>query len=153
MSKSWPPCDVLKTAKDEYWAEQVDIERQIAVAWLAFADGKKEEAVRLMRAAADQEDGTDKSAFSPGPIAPARELLGEMLLDAGNAKDALAAFEATMKKEPNRFRGAYGAARAAEALGNRAVARKYYLQLIEIAKDADAQRAELRRARSFVGVR
>jgi tetratricopeptide (TPR) repeat protein len=145
--------DVLKTAKDEYWAEQVDIERQIAVAWLAFADGQKEEAVRLMRAAADQEDGTDKAAFSPGPIAPARELLGEMLLDAGNAKDALAAFEATMKKEPNRFRGAYGAARAAEALGNRAVARKYYLQLIEIAKDADAQRAELRRARSFVGVR
>ena len=60
---------------------------------------------------------TDKAAISPGPIAPARELLGEMLLEAGNAKDALVAFEATMKKEPNRFRGAYGAARAAEALG------------------------------------
>ena len=71
-----------------------------------------------MRKAADAEDATDKSAISPGPIAPARELLGEMLLEAGNAKDALAAFEATMKKEPNRFRGAYGAARAAEAMGN-----------------------------------
>ena len=102
-----------------------------------------------MRAAADEEDTTDKAAISPGPIAPARELLGEMLLDAGNAKDALVAFEATMQKEPGRFRGAYGAARAAEALGNKALARKYYQRLIEIAKDSDTQRAELKRARSF----
>ena len=144
--------DALRTAKDDYWAEQVDIERQIAVAWVAFADGKKTEAVTLMRAAADQEDRTDKAAISPGPIAPAREMLGEMLLDAGSAKEALAAFEATMKKEPNRFRGAYGAARAAEALGDRSGARQYYSQVIDIAKGADSQRAELSRARSFVGV-
>ena len=140
--------DALKTAKDAYWAEQVDIERQIAVAWVAFADGKREEAVRLMRAAADQEDRTDKAAISPGPIAPARELLGEMLLDAGNAKDALVAFEATMRKEPNRFRGAYGAARAAEALGNKPLAARYYKQVVTIAKGSDDQRPELKRARS-----
>ena len=140
--------DALRTAKDDYWAEQVDIERQIAVAWVAFAEGKREEAVSLMRAAADQEDRTDKAAISPGPIAPARELLGEMLLDAGNAKDALVAFEATMRKEPNRFRGAYGAARAAEALGNKPLAARYYKQVVTIAKGSDDQRPELKRARS-----
>jgi hypothetical protein len=140
--------DALTKANDAYWAEQVDIERQVAVAWVAFADGKKDDAVRLMRAAADQEDRTDKAAISPGPIAPARELLGEMLLDAGRAKDALVAFEATMQKEPNRFRGAYGAARAAEALGNKTLAERYYKQVVTIAKDSDGQRPELKRARS-----
>jgi Tfp pilus assembly protein PilF/1,2-phenylacetyl-CoA epoxidase PaaB subunit len=141
--------DALKAAKDEYWAEQVDIARQGAVAWVTFADGNKTEALRLMSAAADQEDRTDKAAVSPGPIAPARELLGEMLLEAGDAKQAAVAFEATMKKEPNRFRGAYGAARAAEAAGNRAAAGKYYLQVVALAKDADTDRPELVRARSF----
>jgi hypothetical protein len=136
-------------AKDPYWTEQVEIQRQNATAWIAFAEGRKDEAISLMRKAADAEDATDKSAISPGPIAPARELLGEMLLEAGNAKEALTAFEATMQKEPGRFRGAYGAARAAEAMGNKAAARKYYQRLIEIAKDSDNQRAELKRARSF----
>ena len=141
--------DALAAAKDAYWTQIVDIQRQIATAWVAYAEGRKDEGLRLMRAAADEEDTTDKSAISPGPIAPARELLGEMLLEAGNAKDALAAFEATMKKEPNRFRGAYGAARAAEAMGNRAAAAKFYRQVLEIAKDGDTQRPELKRARSF----
>jgi tetratricopeptide (TPR) repeat protein len=136
-------------AKDPYWTEQVDIQRQIVTAWIAFAEGRKDEGLALMRKAADVEDATDKSAISPGPIAPARELLGEMLLEAGNAKDALTAFEATIKKEPNRFRGAFGAARAAEALGNKAAAAKYYRQVIAIAKDSDNQRPELKRARSF----
>ncbi|MGH9218227.1 MAG: hypothetical protein ACRD1W_02930, partial [Vicinamibacterales bacterium] len=130
-------------AKDPYWTEQVDIQRQNAAAWVAFAEGRKDEAISLMRKAADAEDATDKSAISPGPIAPARELLGEMLLEAGNAKDALVAFEATMKKEPNRFRGAYGAARAAEAAGDKAKARTYYKELLMIAKDADTDRPEL----------
>jgi tetratricopeptide (TPR) repeat protein len=141
--------DALAAAKDAYWTEIVDIQRQIALAWIAFADGRKDEGLKLMRAAAEAEDATDKAAISPGPIAPARELLGEMLLEAGNARDALAAFEATMQKEPNRFRGAFGAARAAETLGNKAAAAKYYKQLLTIAKDSDNQRPELKRARSF----
>lgn len=141
--------DALAAAKDAYWTEIVDIQRQIALAWIAFADGRKDEGITLLRKAADQEDATDKAAISPGPIAPARELLGEMLLEAGNAKDALVAFEATMKKEPNRFRGAFGAAQAAEALGNKAAAAKYYRQVVAIAKDADNQRPELKKARSF----
>ncbi len=141
--------DKLQQDKDAYWAEIVDIQRQVATAWLLNAQGKSVEALDAMRAAADAEDATDKAAVSPGPIAPARELLGEMLLEAGNAKEAQAAFELTMQKEPNRFRGAYGAARAAEALHNRPLARKYYRQVLTIAKASDSQRPELIRARRF----
>ena len=141
--------DKLAAANDEYWREQVDIERRVAIAWTTFAEGRKDEAITLMRAAADAEDATDKAAISPGPLAPARELLGDMLLEAGKPADALVAFEATMKKEPGRFRGAYGAARAAEAAGDRAKARQYYSTLLDIAKTADGARPELERARAF----
>jgi tetratricopeptide (TPR) repeat protein len=136
--------------QDAYWTEQVDIQRRVALAWQAFAQGQKTEALAQMKAAADAEDATDKSAVSPGPLAPARELYGFMLLEAGNHKDALAAFEATMKKEPNRFRGTYGAARAAELAGDRAKARTYYKQLLDLAKDADSDRPELAAARRFI---
>ena len=79
--------------KDAYWTEQVDIQRRVAEAWKMFAEGDKAKGVELLSAAADAEDLTDKSAVTPGPIAPARELLGFMLLDAGRAKEALVAFE------------------------------------------------------------
>jgi tetratricopeptide (TPR) repeat protein len=141
--------DRLTEMKDAYWSEQVDIQRRVAAAWVAFAEGRRDEAIQALRAAADAEDGTDKAAISPGPLAPARELLGDMLLEAGNAKDALVAFEATMKKEPNRFRGAYGAARAAELAGDRARAGMHYRALLDIARDADGSRPELQRARAF----
>ena len=142
--------DKLKGMNDAYWSEQVDIQYRVADAWLAYAEGRKAEAVQMLRAAADAEDATDKSAVSPGPLAPARELLGDMLLDAGQAKDALVAYEATMKKEPGRFRGAYGAARAAETAGDRAKARELYGRLLTIAQSADGDRPELQRARTFV---
>jgi hypothetical protein len=142
--------DSMAAAKDAYWTEQLAIQHQVATAWITFAEGNKDVGLRLMRAAADAEDATDKSAVSPGPIAPARELLGEMLLEAGNGKDALAAFEATMQKEPNRFRGALGAARAAEAAGDRDKAARYYRQLLEIAKDADTQRPDIQRAKAYL---
>jgi hypothetical protein len=93
---------------------------------------------------------SDKAAVTPGPLAPARELLGEMLLEAGNAAGALQAFEASIAKEPGRFRGAFGAARAAEAAGDAAAAQRYYRRTLEIAQHADAQRPELQRARSVV---
>jgi tetratricopeptide (TPR) repeat protein len=128
----------------------VDIQRRVATAWVTFAEGRRAEGIAMLRAAADSEDATDKSAISPGPLAPARELLGEMMLEAGNPKEALVAFEATMKKEPGRFRGAYGAARAAEAAGDRAKARSHYQTLLEIARSAASERPELERARAFV---
>jgi tetratricopeptide (TPR) repeat protein len=143
--------DRLRSMNDAYWAEQVDIQRQVAAAWQTFAQGNRDAGVAQLSAAADAEDATDKAAVTPGPIAPARELLGYMLLDAGRPAEALTAFEATMKKEPNRFRGTYGAARAAELVGDRGKAQGYYRQLLEIAREADAARPELVAARAFVG--
>ena len=142
--------DQLNQAQDAYWAEQVGIQWSVANAWVTYAEGRSAEGIEAMRAAADAEDATDKSAVTPGPLAPARELLGEMLLDAGSAAEALTAFEASMAKEPGRFRGAYGAARAAEAAGDAAAARRYYQRVLEIARDADSPRAEIQRARTYV---
>jgi tetratricopeptide (TPR) repeat protein len=126
-------------------------ERQIATAWVTFAQGDRARGIELLRAAADAEDATDKSAVSPGPLAPARELLGYMLLEANRPADALAQFEATIKKEPNRFRGVYGGARAAEAAGQRARAIALYNQLLSVAGGAGTGRDELMHARAFVG--
>jgi len=137
--------------KDAYWAEQVEIQRKAALAWALFVEGKQDEGLALLRDAADQEDKTEKSAVTPGPLAPARELLGEMLLEANRPQEALAAFLASTKKEPNRFRGVYGAARAAELLGDKAKARQYYAQLLAISQRADSERPELQEARKFVG--
>jgi hypothetical protein len=142
--------DTLKSMQDEYWAEQVDIQRRIAEAWVTFADGNKDAGIDLLRAAATAEDQTDKSAISPGPLAPARELLGYMLTEAGRPKEALVEFEATIKKEPNRFRGLYGGAKAAETAGNRTRARELYKQLLQVASEPDTERVELQHARSFV---
>jgi tetratricopeptide (TPR) repeat protein len=142
--------DRLTQAQDAYWAEQVDIQRRVAEAWVAFAEGRRSDALTTLRAAADAEDATDKSAVSPGPLAPTRELLGEMLLEAGDAAGALAAFEASMAKEPGRFRGAFGAARAAEAAGNAAKAREHYARTLEIARAADSPRPEIERARTYI---
>lgn len=143
--------DELVALEDAYWAEQVDIQWRVASAWAAFAEGQKETAIDAMRAAAALEDGTDKSAVTPGLLAPAGELLGEMLLEAGDAAGALEAFESSSGKEPRRFRGAFGAARAAEAVGDTAAARRYYQQVLEIARSADTPRPEVQRARTFVG--
>jgi tetratricopeptide (TPR) repeat protein len=133
--------------KDAYWAEQVDIQRAGAEAWVMFAEGKKDEAIKAMSATADREDLTDKSAVTPGPLAPARELLGSMLMEAGRPKEALVAFEAVMKKEPNRFLAIYGGAKAAEALKQTTKAKGYYKQIVDICKDASPDRPELVEAR------
>ena len=129
--------DVLQQKKEVYWSEQVEIQRKGAEAWTLFAEGKRDDALVLMRAAAELEDQTEKAAVTPGPLAPARELLGEMLLESGRTTEALAEFEATVAKEPNRFRGVSGAARSAELAGDRARAAKSYKQLIAIAAKAD----------------
>ena len=141
--------DRLQAMTDAYWAEQVDIQRRVALAWQSFAAGRTMEGLAQMEAAADAEDATDKASVTPGPLAPARELYGDMLLAAGRAREAVTMFEATMKKEPGRFRGTYGAARAAEVAGDRAKARLYYSQLLETAREADTQRPELQAARKF----
>jgi hypothetical protein len=142
--------DNLIQAKDEYWTTQVDIQRQAAEAWLLWASGSKDAALKAMAAAAALEDTTEKSAVTPGPLAPARELLGEMLLEANQPGKALVEFETNLKKEPNRFKSVYGAGLAAERAGNKQKARTYYAQLLKICERGDRPgRPELARARAF----
>lgn len=141
--------ETVRASKDAHWTEQVDIERLGASAWVAFASGKRADALALMREAADREDATEKAAVTPGPIKPARELLGELLLEMGQPAEALVAFEATLKKEPNRFRAELGAARAAKAAGKPAIAKAHYATLVTIASSADRPgRPELDEARA-----
>jgi hypothetical protein len=142
--------NVLVEAKNDYWAGQVEIQRQAAAGWLALAEGKQEEALKLMRGAADLEDSTEKHPVTPGWIAPARELLGEMLLESNQPEQALKEFEACQRVEPNRFRSAYGAARAAELTGDREKARTYYAKLVALCEQADTQRPELKQAKAFL---
>jgi tetratricopeptide (TPR) repeat protein len=142
--------DKLRDAKDAYWSGQVDIQRQIASAWVLNAEGKSDEALAAMRAVADAEDKTEKSPVTPGPLAPARELLGAMLLERGSPGEALAAFEATLRKEPNRFNATVGAAQAADKLGDKAKATAYYEKLLALAAGSDTDRPVLAAAKQYV---
>jgi hypothetical protein len=144
--------DRLVTASENYWARQVEIQEVSISAWAALAQGKKEDALRLMKSAADFEDATEKSAITPGPLAPARELLGEMWLQMNQPENAFEQFELTLKKEPGRFRALYGAARAAQFSGNRDASQKYYRELLRVCTNADkperSEIAEIRQATS-----
>ncbi|MGE0750701.1 MAG: hypothetical protein AB7K64_08945 [Variibacter sp.] len=142
--------DKLRNAKDAYWSQQVDIQSQVANAWVLFAEGRHDEARKAMSAAADAEDKTEKHPVTPGPLAPARELYGAMLLERGNAPEALAAFEATLRKEPNRLGATLGAAQAAEKAGDAAKARLYYGKVVDLVAAADAVRPSLVAARAYV---
>jgi len=127
----------LLNAGENYWAQQVQIQALGVGAWAALAAGKKAEALRQMKSAAELEDGTEKSAVTPGPLAPARELLGEMLLEMKEPAQALEQFEATLKKEPGRFRSLYGAAYAARLGGSREASQKYFRELLKVCARAD----------------
>jgi tetratricopeptide (TPR) repeat protein len=141
--------DRLREAKDAYWAEQVDIEHQVASAWLLLARGQYDQALDAMRAAAEAEDRTEKSPVTPGPLAPARELYGAMLLERGMAKEALAAFEATLKKEPHRLGATLGAAKAAEKAGEIDKARQHYAAAVALTENAEPIRDDGAAARAF----
>jgi tetratricopeptide (TPR) repeat protein len=133
----------LAERKLAYWAEQVEIQTKVATAWALYAEGKKEEALGAMRTAADQEDQTEKHVVTPGPIMPARELLGDMLMELGRPAEALPQYEASIAKDPNRFRGLYGAGLAAERAGDLARARGHYEKLVAISAPSNGARTEL----------
>ena len=145
--------DKLKEANDAYWSNIVDIQRQIANAWILYAEGKYNEALNAMSAAAEAEDKTDKHPVTPGPLAPARELYGAMLLDRGMAKEALAAYEAVLKKEPNRLAAYVGATKSAKASGDQAKAREYAAQIARFTANADVSRPELIEIRETTGTK
>ncbi len=137
----------LSKANESYWARQVQIQELAVRAWAAFAAGKKPTARRQMESAAELEDGTEKSAVTPGPLAPARELLAEMLLQMNEPRKALEQFEATLKREPRRFRSVYGAAHAAQLSGRRDLSQKYFRELLKVCARADKPaRSELEEA-------
>ena len=142
--------EALLDSGESNWANLVDAQLRSVAAWLALVEGKKDEALAMMRSAADLEDSTDKPPITPGAIVPARELLGEMLFEVNRPADALLEFEATLRGAPNRFRSLYGAARAAELAGDVERASEHYSKLLEVCRLADTERDELREAKNFV---
>jgi len=142
--------DDLVKANQTYWADQVEIQRRGAAAWLSRAEGRNDEALQLMRSAADLEDTTEKHPLTPGPIVPAHELLGDLLLELNRPGAALKEFETSFLKEPNRFHGIYGAARAAELSGDQQKARTYYAKLRALCEHFDSERPELQQAKAFL---
>ena len=133
------------------WASQVEAQRRTAEAWLALSRRHEDEALVGMRAAAALEDSTEKRPVTPGAVLPARELLGDMLLETHHPAEALAAYEAVLREAPARFNALAGASRAAQASGQRAVARRYAAELLALAKDGDGGRPELAAARRLAG--
>ena len=141
----------LVDAGNTYWAREVEIQQRAVAGWIAFARKNVDDALKLMREAADLEDKNEKHIVTPGRILPARELLGDMLYEAGQPVLALKEYEASQQREPNRFRGYHGAARAADVAGDHDKAAMYYGKLLTLARSADTERPELARARAFVG--
>lgn len=144
----------LLESRETYWALQVQIQEQAVRAWALMAEEKKEEALLQMESAAVLEDGTEKSAVTPGPLAPARELFAEMLLAANQPAAALVQFEETLKKEPGRFRALYGAGHAAQLSGNAQASKYYFRQLLKVCEHADKPgRVESREAEKAISLK
>ena len=142
--------DTLVQQKNSYSAGQVQIQIKTSTAWILCKEGKKQEALALMKEAADIEDRTQKHPVTPCEVLPARELLGEMLLELNEPVEALLAFEADLKKNPNRFNGLYGAGVAAEKCNNLEKATTYYQQLIQVAANTNSERPELEKVKKFL---
>jgi tetratricopeptide (TPR) repeat protein len=140
----------LEKSSQSYWADRTEEQMLAVSAWVASAEGKRDEALKLMRAAADNEDASVKHVAMENRLYPMRELLGELLLHQGQAAAALREFEAALKENPNRYRGLYGAARAAELSGDRQKAVGYYEKLVALAVKADTPRPEIARAKTFL---
>jgi tetratricopeptide (TPR) repeat protein len=141
----------FETKPDQkYWQGQTRVLLQAASAWLALRQGDKTKALDMMRANADLDDSIEKSVAMENRLVPMRELLAYMLLETGQPKQALAEFQISLNAKPNRFRGYYGAAKAAELAGDRAAAGAWYQKLVTLTKNADAQRAEVAEAKMFL---
>lgn len=140
----------LVAAKDDYKAKQVLIQIKASEAWIQFEEGREEEALELMISAADMEDATEKHPVTPGAVVPARELLGELLLEMDHANEALQAFETSMKRAPNRFNGLLGAAQAADRIGDKEKAMVYYDKLVELADESNPERPSITAAKTFL---
>jgi hypothetical protein len=142
--------DQLRERNDPDWPPVIEAQRLAVAAWIALADGSTTEALRLAALAADSEESVEKHPVTPGPLLPARELYGDMLLQLERYEDARRAYEQNLQREPRRARSLYGAARAAELAGDHATARARYEELLDVMARADPTRAEPRAARAFL---
>jgi tetratricopeptide (TPR) repeat protein len=142
--------DRLREKQDAYWSGQVDIQAKIVTAWMQLATGQQQAALQTMADAADAEDATEKHPVTPGQLAPARELYGAMLLQVGRPQEALAAYQATMHKEPNRLNALLGGANAAAEAGHADEAKQYFAAAAAQASDASVDRPEIVKARAFL---
>jgi hypothetical protein len=142
--------DSLKNAGNAFWADTVEIARLEAAAWLARSEKRDAEAVELMKSAAALEDSTDKHPVTPGPILPAREQLGDLLLELGKPAEALTEYRADLTASPNRLNGLYGAARAARLSGDALAARGYYEKLVALLAKGDGAREQAAEARAYL---
>jgi tetratricopeptide (TPR) repeat protein len=142
--------DSLTARRETYWATIVGAQRLAAEAWLAHAEGDDARAVRLAGEAAELEETVEKHPVTPGPLLPARELQGDLLLELRRPAEARHAYESTLRREPNRARALFGAARAAELAGDASAARAHYQHLLQVMRAADAERGEVRLAREYV---
>jgi tetratricopeptide (TPR) repeat protein len=143
----------LQKANDAYWAARTDEQIAAVNAWLALADGARDKAASLMRRAADGEDASVKHVAMENRLYPMRELLGDLLMEAGQSKAALAEYTKAIAQNPNRFRGLFGAARAAEASGDRQRATDYYSKLVQLSSKGDGVRPEVRKAQEYLAGR
>jgi len=144
--------DTLTKQKDIYKANQVLIQIRTSEAWMALKQGKADEALTSMSLAADMEDGTEKHPVTPCEVLPARELLGDMLLQLNKPDKALGAYAADLQKHPNRFNGLYGAGLAALRSHDKGEARNYFRQLLSITDSVNSDRPELVTARKVVKI-
>ena len=140
---------MLEQANQSYWAEQVEIQILAASAWIVQVKGQKDDAVKLIRAAADLEDGSEKHVAMENRLYPMRELLGDLLMEQHQPAQALKEYETAMVSTPNRLRGLYGAAKAADLAKDAQKAAIYFRKLSELTKDADTDRPEIREAKTF----
>jgi tetratricopeptide (TPR) repeat protein len=143
--------DGIKDVRFAYFGKQLEMQKALAEGFLANAQGKHDEALRLVRQAADTDDALGKHPVSPGSLYPARELLGDLLLERGAAKEALVEYEAALKLNPRRFTGLLGAARSAEQANRNDLAKKYYGELVKLAQEGDGNRKELAAAKELLG--
>ena len=142
--------DISIKAGQDYWAVLVSAQQKTVDAWIAFSKGRKDRALKIMLEAADLEDSVDKHPVTPGAVLPARELLGDMLLLSGKPKQAIDAYEASLRISPNRFNSLYGAGKAAELAVDLNKAKSYYSSLVQVTMGVDSDRPEIRHAKAFL---
>jgi tetratricopeptide (TPR) repeat protein len=141
------------TKTSPYWAKQVEIQRLAALAWLTYTQGDRAAGLKNMQDAAALEATTEKHPVTPGEVLPARELLGDMLLELGRFDEAAVAYRETLDRRPGRFNSLFGAGRAFERAGQDDEAELYYRKLAEQCPNGDASRERLQQARAYLAER